>query len=297
MAFALMEKGEKDLGNFEFDGHKYRTASSHQKEWGTRIVAELSIGGTENILDLGCGDGVLTKQLADLVPEGKVLGIDASKGMIETAKELEGHNVSFSWLDINHMDFSDEFDLIFSNAALHWVKNHKLLLLNCYKALKSGGVIRFNFAGDGNCSNFYEVVREVMNYPAYSMHFENIEWPWYMPKVSEYNELLNQQVFNESRCWEENADRYFKNKEDMIKWIDQPSIVPFLKYLPEEKETEFRDEVVNKMVDKTIQSEATNYTKLEELVRQKEGLEKTLAEKMERWVYLSDLAEKIIKRQ
>lgn len=111
------------MGNFEFDGQKYKAASSHQKEWGTRIVAELRLTGSENILDLGCGDGVLTKQLANLVPKGKVLGIDASKGMIETAKELERSNLSFAVQDINDIAFSNEFDLIFSNAALHWVSN------------------------------------------------------------------------------------------------------------------------------------------------------------------------------
>lgn len=66
------------MGKFEFDGEKYKNASSHQKEWGTRIISELTFTGAETILDLGCGDGRLTKQLADLVPEGKVLGIDAS---------------------------------------------------------------------------------------------------------------------------------------------------------------------------------------------------------------------------
>jgi trans-aconitate 2-methyltransferase len=245
------------LGSYEFDGQKYKKASGHQKEWGSRVVAELNFTGAETILDLGCGDGVLTKQLADQVPEGRVLGIDASKGMIDTAKELEGHNLSFAVQDINYMAFTNEYDLIFSNAALHWVKNHDKLLLNCYSALRSGGVIRFNFAGDGNCSNFYEVVREVMDYPTYSEYFKNFVWPWYMPRINDYEVLVNQQKFSDSRCWEENADRNFRTKEDMVKWIDQPSIVPFLKLLPKGKQSEFRDEVVRIMVDRTIQPDGT----------------------------------------
>lgn len=247
------------MGNFEFDGQKYKTASSHQKEWGTRIVAEFSFTGVETILDLGCGDGVITKLLADLVPEGKVLGIDASMGMIETAKELKGHNLSFAFQDINDMVFSNEFDLIFSNAALHWVKNHERLLDSCYIALKPGGVVRFNFAGDGNCSNFYEVIRQVIDIPAYNEHFKNFEWPWYMPRISEYEELVNKHKFRESRCWEENADRNFKTKDDMVKWIDQPSIVPFLKFLPKEKQNGFRNQVVSRMVDKTKQPDETYF--------------------------------------
>jgi trans-aconitate 2-methyltransferase len=66
----------------EFDGEKYESASSHQKEWGTKLIKELDLRGTERILDLGCGDGTLTVELSKLVPRGKVVGIDASQGSL-----------------------------------------------------------------------------------------------------------------------------------------------------------------------------------------------------------------------
>lgn len=111
------------------------------------------------------------------------MGIDASIGMINTAKELEGLNLSFMCLDIAEMEFNNNFDIIFSNAALHWVKDHERLLDSCRTALKPNGVVRFNFAGDGNCSNFYEVIRQVMNEPTYRKYFENFLekgycWGW-----------------------------------------------------------------------------------------------------------------------
>jgi trans-aconitate 2-methyltransferase len=73
----------------EFDGEQYKKASTHQKEWGNRIIEELDLKGGEFVLDLGCGDGVLTKQLSSLVPKGSVLGIDASKGMIREASKVK----------------------------------------------------------------------------------------------------------------------------------------------------------------------------------------------------------------
>ena len=79
---------------YEFDGEKYRQASRHQKEWGNNLISQLHLKGTEIVLDLGCGDGVLSEQIAKLVPKGKVVGIDASCGMLQTAKKLECDNLS-----------------------------------------------------------------------------------------------------------------------------------------------------------------------------------------------------------
>jgi trans-aconitate 2-methyltransferase len=240
---------------FEFDGNKYKKASTHQKEWGNKIIAGLELTGNEKILDLGCGDGILTRQLSQLVPNGSVLGIDSSKGMIETAKEQESSNVSFQLLSINDIAFSDEFDLIFSNSTLHWIPDHKNLLNRTYKALRKQGIIRFNFAGDGNCSGFFKVIRDMMEIKEYKGFFTAFEWPWYMPVLNDYKVLVDSCDFIETNVWGENADRYFQSKDEMIKWIDQPSIVPFIRLVDESKKTQFRDEVINNMLKLSEQTD------------------------------------------
>jgi trans-aconitate 2-methyltransferase len=78
-----------------------------------------------------------------------------------------------------------------------------------------------------------------------------------MPKLSCYEKLVKRQGFREMRVWEENADRYFSSKEDLIKWIDQPTIVPFLELVPDDIKARFRNEVVQRMVDKTINLDGT----------------------------------------
>jgi len=75
------------MSAFEFDGAKYQRSSRHQKGWGSGLIDSIAFRGDESILDLGCGDGALTAQLATLVPGGHVLGIDASAGMLETARQ------------------------------------------------------------------------------------------------------------------------------------------------------------------------------------------------------------------
>jgi len=236
---------------FEFDANKYAAGSAHQKEWGKRIISELSISGNESILDLGCGDGIVSKELARLVQHGRVLGIDASDNMIKKARQLKEANLSFALTNINDLDFQDEFDLIFSNATLHWIKDHEKLLSNCYCALRRGGIIRFNFAGNGNCSNFNSVAREAMALPGYAAFFQGFEWPWNMPDLEEYGHLVKHSRFAQVKIWEENADRYFECPEDMVKWIDQPSLVPFLKVIPEKERQAFRDLVVEQMLKRT----------------------------------------------
>ena len=182
--------------SFEFDGEKYKNASTHQKEWANKILEELKLAGNERILDLGCGDGVITNQLAEMVPDGEVLGIDASEGMIKTAKEIESNNLIFQRLDIDNITFNNQFDIIFSNATLHWVKNHNKLLNNCYKALKQHGIIRFNFASNGNCATFFNVIKEVIFSEKYKKYFNSFEWPWFMPSINEYQNIIGTNDFN-----------------------------------------------------------------------------------------------------
>ena len=151
----------------EFDGKKYEKASIFQQEWGNKLISELNLRGDEDVLDLGCGNGLLTVKLARLVPNGNVIGIDASGGMIEVAKEKEETNVKFLLMDLNEIDLNRQFDFIFSNAALHWIKNHKQLWMNIHKILKPNGFVRFNFAADGNCSHFFKVIKEVIVFEEY----------------------------------------------------------------------------------------------------------------------------------
>lgn len=241
---------------FEFDGEKYKKASAHQKDMGRKLISELNLKGNEKILDLGCGDGVLTEETSRLVPNGKAVGIDASSGMIETARNLESHNLVFIQMDIDNIAFQEEFDLIVSNATLHWVRNHEKLLQNLYKALKPNGIVRYNLAGDGNCANLIHVVREVMAYESFVSYFYNFDWPWYMPKLCNYEKIANRSEFREKEIWGENTDGYFSSVDEMIGWIDQPCLVPFLRSInTKEHKKNFRDMVIKKMIERTRQDD------------------------------------------
>ncbi|MEE9260894.1 MAG: methyltransferase domain-containing protein [Candidatus Scalindua sediminis] len=239
---------------YEFDGKKYEKASAFQKEWGNKLISELNLEGNENILDLGCGDGLLTANLAKLVPNGNVIGVDASEGMIEVAKEKERNNLKFLLMDINEIDLNHhQFDFIFSNATLHWIKNHNQLWANIYKLLNTNGFVRFNFAADGSSSRFIKVIKETIVSEEYRKYFSEFQWPWYMPSVDEYKNILKDFAFSELNVWCENADRFFPDKEALHGWVNQPGIVPFLEYIPEDKKELFREIVIEQMIKETLQ--------------------------------------------
>lgn len=247
------------MNTFEFDGEKYKTASKHQKEWGNDLISEFSFQGNETILDLGCGDGILTEQLALSVPQGHVLGIDASLHMIETAKMIHRNNLVFIHMDINKMHFEKEFDLIFSNAALHWVKDHRRLLKNAYKALKTNGKILWDFGGAGNCANFIRVIQNIITEHPYAEYFNDYEWPWFMPSKAQYADFFSTVGFSSCTIRELNRDRYFPSASDMIRWIDQPCLVPFLKQLPQELKAAFRHKVIEEMLERTLTPDGTYF--------------------------------------
>ncbi len=241
------------MTTFEFNGDKYKKASKHQKKWGNEIIAELDLRGDEHILDLGCGDGVLTEQLAQRTPRGHVTGIDASTGMIQTAQKIKRDNLNFIVMNINAMRFNQTFDIIYSNATLHWIIDHASMLRAVYRYLNDDGFIRFNFAADGNCAAFISVLNEVMNNTQYIEHFRNFNWPWYMPKIDDYAQLVRSAGFTDVNVWPEHIDQRFHTPDDMIRWLDQPCLVPFLPALPKTLQAPFRDTIVEMMLEKTRQ--------------------------------------------
>jgi trans-aconitate 2-methyltransferase len=242
------------MSAYEFDGARYREAAGHQREWGELLIAGLALQGDENILDLGCGDGTLTARLADLVPRGAVLGLDASAGMMAAARPLERANLRFALQDIRTLGFEDEFDLIFSNSALHRLQDQPRLLAACHRGLKKGGRLRAGFPGAGSIPGFNQAVKQVMGKPAYRRYFAGFEWPWHMPEADAYEVLLREAGFREVSVQCRINDRSF-NLDQLLGFLDQPALVPFLAQVAEVDKKQFRAEVVQATLELTAQGQ------------------------------------------
>src|SRR5580693_224613 len=122
MVTALREKKARTA---KWNAADYAANSVVQQSWAREIIARLKLRGDEHVLDVGCGDGKVTAEIARAVPRGSVTGMDASPQMIEFAKKnfptTEFPNLRFRVMDARKIKFDRQFDVAFSNAALHWV--------------------------------------------------------------------------------------------------------------------------------------------------------------------------------
>src|SRR5580693_7647130 len=122
----------------------YAANSTVQQSWARELIAKLKLRGDEQVLDIGCGDGKVTAEIARAVPHGRVLGVDASPEMIAFAKKTfppsKISNLKFEVCDARKIKSpAGSFDFVFSNAALHWVDDHEAVLKGAAAVLKPGG--------------------------------------------------------------------------------------------------------------------------------------------------------------
>ncbi len=133
------------MSNIAWNADDYNKNARFVSDYGHQVADLLGDIRGLRMLDLGCGDGPLTKELENRGAD--VIGVDASPAMIEKAKEL-GLNVAV--MDARELTFENEFDAIFSNATLHWVKPPELAVAGVARALKPGGIFVAEMGGHGN---------------------------------------------------------------------------------------------------------------------------------------------------
>jgi trans-aconitate 2-methyltransferase len=139
----------------------------------------------ERILDVGCGTGQLTADITQFGAE--VVGIDASPDMIATARKNFPH-VEFEVADATALPFSDEFDVVLSNAALHWVRDQPAAIASIARALKTGGRLVFEMGGRGNLRHLIDAMYQALGLLGVA-NPEQLS-PWSFPSIGEYAPLL-----------------------------------------------------------------------------------------------------------
>src|SRR5262252_4210569 len=148
----------------EWDAADYARISALQKVMAEEVLGLLNIKGSERVLDVGCGDGKITSELAARVPRGSVVGIDPSVEMIRFAQGrwgTNGHaNLQFEVADARRLPFHEEFDLVVSFNALHWVAQQEEVLRSIRTALYPEGTAQLRLVPQRPRKSLEDVIRE-----------------------------------------------------------------------------------------------------------------------------------------
>ena len=170
-----------------WDPETYARHARFVSDLGSPVVELLAPQPGERILDLGCGDGALTKKLVALGCE--VVAVDSSAPQIEAARKL-GLNAQV--MDAEALPFSDEFDAVFSNAVLHWIRNTDLMIAAVYRSLRSGGRFVAECGGDGCVQRIRTALVEALQRRGID---GEARVPWYFPTPPDYAARLERVGF------------------------------------------------------------------------------------------------------
>jgi len=170
-----------------WNSQRYNKHASFVSDLALPVVDLLAPKENEEILDLGCGEGTLACEIQK--SGAKVMAVDLSDAMVESAKAkgIDAHVMS-----ITELPFQNNFDAIFSNAALHWVKESEKAVKKIYEALKTDGRFVAEFGGYANVKTVVEAMQKVFESHKNFGVFEN---PWYFPSEAEYKKLLESHGF------------------------------------------------------------------------------------------------------
>lgn len=181
---------EKKVSEKRWDASAYDTKHSFVWKYGKEVLELLAPRGGERILDVGCGTGHLTNQIA--AAGAQVIGLDKSAAMIERARALYP-DLRFEAADATSFHFDEHFDAVFSNAAIHWMKDQDAVADSISKALKPGGRFVAEFGGKGNIQKVRLALREVLDAGGYSWNREATRR--YYASIGEYASLLETHGF------------------------------------------------------------------------------------------------------
>jgi trans-aconitate 2-methyltransferase len=222
-----------------WDARTYDRSSQPQQAWASAVLARLEgIAPDATVLDVGCGTGRVTEALAERVPRGRVLAMDASADMVALARERLGDRAEVWCQDALELDLSESVDAIVSTAALHWVGEHDRLWQQLARALRPGGRLEIQCGGEGNIDR----VREVIDAAAHDTAPELVGWsPWVFAGPDETEQRLRDAGFADVRCWLEDRPTY---PEDVGAFVRTSILAAHLERLPAERREQFATAVV-----------------------------------------------------
>jgi trans-aconitate 2-methyltransferase len=242
------------VGSKEWNANAYHVVSEPQFAWGLRVIERITFTGDENILDAGCGSGRLTKELGARVPRGRLVGCDLSLNMAQAAAQtLRGSpRASVLCANLTALPFRGAFDLIFSTATFHWVRDHDRLFSELRGALRDGGRMEAQCGGGPNLAAIHARADALASEERFRSYFATWKEPWTFASPADTETALRRAGFAMSHCWLEHAPTRFPDKAGFAAFLETVVLRPYLARLPQ---TELRGDFLNAIVDAAASDE------------------------------------------
>lgn len=270
------EAAGRDEGRWipAWDGASYAANTSHHRELDGWFLERFPARPADRLLDLGCGAGDFTRVLADLVPDGEVVGLDAQPSMVEVARAGALPNQSFVTGAVQDLaelfptpDGDASFDAVTSRAVLHWVPRADLpgVLAQAHRLVRPGGWLRIECGGAGNVGAVVETFDRI------AAAYDGPAAPWSFLTAGEYLELTERAGFvpGDDGYVRTVAQRRAFTRESLVGWLQSQAIEAYAAGIEPGRRDEFRAEVVDR-VDEFARHDATydlTYVRLDLLVR------------------------------
>jgi trans-aconitate 2-methyltransferase len=248
-------KQPMNRGAREWDAETYDAVSDPQFEWGMEVLERLELRGDEVAVDAGCGSGRVTAELAERLPEGRVIAVDGSEAMVEKAKERLGERTTFLVSDLVELELPAPVDLVFSTATFHWIPDHDALFRRLRAALNPGGRLVAQCGGHGNVAEHARAIAVVAADPEYGKHLSGARALWNFATPEETEPRLAAAGFGQARCWLQPKP---VQPSRPLEFISTVTLGPVLDQLPEEKRKPFAEAVLAQEDDPLV----LNYVRL-----------------------------------
>lgn len=210
------------------------------------LANKIDVINPREIIDIGCGTGNSTRVLADRFKTAHITGADYSQNMIDTAKE-QNPNLDFILFDAS-ADFSKlncKFDVVFSNACIQWVPDHKKLIKNMMSILNKGGVLAVQIPMNYN-EPIHMIISELSTGIKWKDKFNNPRI-FYTLTQSEYFDLLAESSADFS-IWETVYCHKMPSHESIMEWYKGTGLRPYLEVLSEDDSKDFENDVYSELV-------------------------------------------------
>ncbi len=192
-----------------------------------------------SVIDLGCGTGALTRRLADALPGSDVLGIDASREMLQEAKQHAGPRLAFKRETIQSVD--GRWDLVFSNAAIQWVPDHHALIPRLLTLLNPGGQLTAQLPSNHHHPAHRTIV-EVAGEEPFRTALKGWVRTFPVLGVDDYAVLLHEHGGEEIEVFEKVYPHIMRDADALVEWISGTALVPYFNRLSNDVKAAFLSE-------------------------------------------------------